>query len=103
LTVTPHWLASRTVVHGYTAFVHLLDAAGRLVAQNDSPPMAGRFPVTAWQPGDTIPDAHTIILPEGLPPGRYRMAFGLYDSQSQANLPALSGKPEAEVMLAAVP
>jgi 4-amino-4-deoxy-L-arabinose transferase-like glycosyltransferase len=103
LTVTPHWTVSGPVTHGYTAYVHVLDAGGQLIAQNDAPPMAGRFPTTVWQPGDIVPDPHRITLPAGLRPGRYRLAFGLYDSQTQISLPALSGQPEAPVTLTAVP
>lgn len=103
LTVTPHWVASAPVVHTYTAFVHVLDAAGHLVAQNDSPPMTGHFPTTAWQPGDIVPDEHRITLPPSLVPGRYRLVFGMYDSQTQEPLPVRAGQPDAAFTLAAVP
>ena len=101
--VTPHWTASALVGHAYTAFVHLLDAAGHLVAQNDAPPLAGHFPTTAWRSGDTIPDSHTITLPPDLPPGQYHLEFGLYDSQTQVRLPVVSGQPVVALFLPLTP
>lgn len=100
LTVTPHWTASAPIKRDYTAFVHLLDAKGRLIAQNDSPPLGGRFPTIYWQVGDRIADSHAIRLPAGLVPGTYTLAFGLYDSKTKAPLPVLGGKPVVANVLA---
>jgi len=101
LTVTPHWTASATPPRPYTAFVHVLDAAGHLIAQDDAPPLAGRFPTTYWQTGDVIPDSHAIMLPANLVPGTYHLEFGLYDSKTLVGLPVLSEQPVADVTLPA--
>src|SRR6185437_8756861 len=42
VSITLHWRAFGAPAHAYTAFVHLLDASGKLVAQHDGPPLAGR-------------------------------------------------------------
>jgi hypothetical protein len=59
-------------------FVHLLDADGRLVAQHDGPPMEGRYPATAWLPGDVVPDVHRITLGPDTPAGTYQLQVGMY-------------------------
>jgi hypothetical protein len=80
----------------YTVFVHLLDAADKLVAGRDTPPLAGRYPTTIWSPGELIVDEHKLPLPPELPPGDYRLGLGLYDLPSGQRLPLhfSDGRPE---------
>lgn len=101
LTVTLHWSAAAPGAHNLTAFVHVLDSAGKLVAQHDGPPALGQFPTAFWQPGDRLADAHPIRLPPNLPPGAYRLEFGLYDAQTLARLPVVAGAPDAAIALPA--
>lgn len=83
LQVTLHWRAEATLTTDATAFVHLLDAHGKLVAQSDSRPANGAYPVLAWAPGEAIADPHTLALPAALAAGRYRLVAGLYDPSGQ--------------------
>ena len=101
LTVTPHWAADAAVGQDYTAFVHVLDGAGKLAAQDDAPPLAGRFPTAWWQPGDRIADPHRIALPAGLAAGDYRLEFGLYDPRTLQRLAVVHGQPQAAMRLPA--
>ncbi|RMF04729.1 MAG: hypothetical protein D6768_02525, partial [Chloroflexi bacterium] len=71
----------------YTVFVHLLDENDQMVAGSDSQPLNGRYPTTIWQADETIPDTHTLPLPQNLPPGTYRLALGLYHQPSGQRLP----------------
>jgi hypothetical protein len=99
LTVTFHWLATATVPENYTAYVHLLDGSGKIVAQHDGQPALGAFPTSLWRPGDHIADAHTIALLPGLPPGTYRLEFGLYNAHTLQRLPVASGQALQAVSL----
>ncbi|MFN8534769.1 MAG: glycosyltransferase family 39 protein [Dehalococcoidia bacterium] len=56
---------------GLTAFVHLLDDSGRIVAQADHPPSLAGI-------GEAVSDRFELVLPSALPPGRYRLVIGLY-------------------------
>lgn len=78
LTLTLVWRASATPPRGYTVFVHLGDAA-RVWAQSDSVPAGGARPTTGWLAGEYVTDAHTLTLPDDLPPGDYALFVGLYD------------------------
>jgi hypothetical protein len=60
----------------YTAFVHLLDEHGALVAQLDRPP-AG-YPTNDWRVGEVVIDQYVVPLPVELPPGVYTLATGFY-------------------------
>ncbi len=83
-TVTLCWQAEAPLFTDYTVFVHLLDAAGELIATGDGPPAAGAFPTSFWQPGDLIRDVHRLpTVEEGS-----RVVVGLYDPLTGARLPA---------------
>jgi hypothetical protein len=78
LRVTLTWHALEHVEHNWTVFVHLVDESGRIVAEHNSIPQQGAFPMTAWTPGDWLEDSHTLQLPADLPTGSYRLRVGLY-------------------------
>ena len=78
LPLTLYWRAEAPMEADYTVFVHLLDAAGNVVAQGDAPPQAGRYPTHWWDPGEVVADGHAIPLPADLSSGDYRVRVGLY-------------------------
>jgi 4-amino-4-deoxy-L-arabinose transferase-like glycosyltransferase len=84
LTVSLAWQATTAPLLDYTAFVHVLDAAGTLIAQTDRPP-AG-YPTGDWRPGEIVIDHFVVELPAGLPPGIYRLQTGFYDPATVARL-----------------
>ncbi len=65
-------------------FVHIYDPTGKLIetpgAQIDRRPGEGTLPPANWLP-DVVRDSYTLFLPEGLTPGTYRVAVGLYDPE----------------------
>jgi hypothetical protein len=89
LTVSLVWSDVRNPGADLTAFVHLLDAGGKLVAQSDGQP--GPYPTSLWQPGDQTRDQHVIALPRRLAPGAYQLEVGLYRGDTGARLPTASG------------
>ena len=74
------WRATRPLPLDYTVYVHLVDAAGNKVAQRDVPPLEGRRPTSAWQPGDLVRDDQDLFVPETVAPGTYRLLAGMYDA-----------------------
>jgi hypothetical protein len=78
LGVTIYWQATGQTQNDYTVFVQVLDPSGKLVAQNDSQPLSGAEPTSVWDSGEIIADTHTLALPAGLAPGRYRVIAGMY-------------------------
>jgi hypothetical protein len=78
LRVRFDWHAIQRPEGDFTVFFQLLDASGKLVAQTDGPPVAGRYPTGAWDAGETIVDQRTITLPRTLLPGRYQLISGWY-------------------------
>ena len=78
----------------YTLFVHVLDEAGRPLAQSDGWPVDGHYATSQWQPGDTIGDRRTLNLPQGTVPGEYRLAVGAYLFETMERLPAQAADGE---------
>ena len=79
----------------YTVFVHVVAPDGSLVAQADArPAWVVPWPTDRWQPGQPVLDGHRILLPAGLPPGRYQVRTGLYYWETMERLPLLDGGDE---------
>lgn len=84
------WQALAEMPLAYTAFVHVLDGSGQIVAQLDRQPEG--YPTTDWQPGEVVADTYTIALPDGPPPGPFILQTGFYD------LATLNGLGETAVL-----
>jgi len=79
MPVTLFWEVLRPFTRDYTVFVHLARPGdGQPIAQHDSPPQGGQRPTTGWQSGETIIDAHELVIPNGVRPGSYELRIGLY-------------------------
>lgn len=88
LSLTLYWQATGRFEKSRTVFVHALDEAGRIAAQEDRLPGGGQFPTTGWLPGEYLTDTYQILLPAA---GEYRLAIGLYDANDFSRLPVLAG------------
>lgn len=98
LGLTLFWQPAETLTEDYTVFVHLVDARGRILAQRDTPPQAGRYPTSQWRPREVVVDSANLPLPSSLAPGSYRVVVGLYrptDGQRLPVLPANSSRPDS--------
>jgi mannosyltransferase len=96
VTIDLKWQARQPIERDYVVFVHLYDAAGRLVAQHDGRPAGGSRPTAEWTPGRGVPDPHGLMAPlDAL--GVMTLRVGLYDSQSGQRLPLASGGESAEI------
>jgi hypothetical protein len=86
LAVMVVWQAVTVPEQSYTAFVHLLDESGAIVAQSDALPAEG-YTTDRWIAGEVVSDTHQLSLPAEVQPGRYHLVAGLYDAASGARLP----------------
>lgn len=85
--LTLYWQTETQPERLVTAFVHLVDAAGNIVAQADRWP--GGLPSVTWAPGQVIVDSYAIEVPPDLAPGDYRWAVGLYTADDGVRLPVM--------------
>lgn len=91
LAFSLYWQALTAIPKNYTVFVHLLDAAGTIRAQQDSAPQQGRYPTSWWDPGETVVDPFNLSLPSDLGPGSYTLRVGLYEPETGQRLPLKNG------------
>ncbi|HSH03292.1 MAG TPA: hypothetical protein VLL52_12290 [Anaerolineae bacterium] len=75
LQVTLLWEALADGEQNYTAFIHIVDGEGELVAQRDRPPN-GYYTVD-WQTGEWVQDVFTVSVPAGVTD--YQILTGFYD------------------------
>jgi hypothetical protein len=87
LCVELDWQSMGVPSGDYTAFVHLVNDQGQLVAQSDLTPQGGFAPTSSWKADSPISDRHGLILPDDLPPGDYTLHAGLYRSDNQSPVP----------------
>ena len=85
LNLTLYWQTAVRPDVPYTVFLHLVDANGSIVAQQDVMPQAGTLPTTCWQPRTVIADEHTLDI-STLPEGSYTLQAGLYDQGTGVRL-----------------
>ena len=92
LHVTLHWQALRRMDVSYTMFVHVFDpATGEIVGQADVVPYGYTYPTAWWEAGEVVSDEVAVSL-EGVPPGTYGLAVGVYNADTGERL-AISGQP----------
>jgi len=86
ITVSVDWRVTQVTPESYINFVHLLDAEGNLLAQQDVVPFEGRFPTWAWPLNGIVSPSFSLIIPEGSQPP-YQVRVGMYRYPSLENLP----------------
>jgi hypothetical protein len=94
LFVTLDWQLDDDVDDDYVTFVHLLDQAGSLVAQQDRPPLAGYLPTSVWSTGERVVDRFAFPL-EALEVSEVRVVVGWYSWPSLERLPVRDENGEA--------
>ena len=87
LKLTLFWQALDAPRDNYTAFVHLVDNAGQIIAQSDAQPLKGQYPTSIWSPGETIADERVIT---GVPAEDYQIYVGWYRWDTLERLPVIS-------------
>jgi 4-amino-4-deoxy-L-arabinose transferase-like glycosyltransferase len=97
LDFTFFWQALVPPPKDYTVFVHVRNAAGDVVAQQDGPPVEGVYPTSLWDAGEIIQDGISVPLNE-LAPGQYEVIVGLYDFVTGERLP-VEGTSDGTVFL----
>lgn len=78
IRVTLLWLARHVPERDYHVFVHLIDPAGKLMAQSDGIPVYDRYPFSTWVPGEIVQDSYDVLLPPEMPLEQVEIRVGLY-------------------------
>ncbi len=90
LELALHWQAGQVPEVDHTVYVHLVDAEGHLLAQDDGPPRNGQYPTSWWLPAQVVVDRHTIHL--SAPPTEAAwLRVGMYDPETMIRVPVYDG------------
>lgn len=97
VAVTVTWQALTEVDRSYTAFVHLLDEEGRVVAQDDHVPRP--YPTDAWIAGEVVQDVFRFTVPQEVLGSMWVLELGFYDAQAPGmpRLPVTQGEGKTAV------
>ncbi|MBI5303964.1 MAG: glycosyltransferase family 39 protein [Chloroflexi bacterium] len=76
------WQAQHSIPQQLTAFAHLERADGNKVTQDDHAPMNGVYPTTRWSANEMVRDTFALNVPNDLPPGKYVLRIGWYDTDT---------------------
>lgn len=82
-----YWQALRPMTKNYHGFVHLVDVAGRPLAQQDQLPGPFFQPPLLWNAYRHVSDIYHLRIPPDAPSGLYWPAVGMYDFATQERLP----------------
>ncbi len=102
LRVRLYWQAYKTPTDDYTVFVHLVDAAGNIIAQQDNEPQHGTYSTSLWDAGEIVADDYTLALPKGSLPEGGHIEVGLYRAVDQTRLMLQGGGDKVTLPAGAV-
>jgi hypothetical protein len=80
------WRTLRRPDRDYSAFVHLVDASGQIVAQFDKLPLNPFYPMRAWPTYTDQRDVYLLKIPEDADLEGAWLAIGLYDARNSRRL-----------------
>jgi 4-amino-4-deoxy-L-arabinose transferase-like glycosyltransferase len=87
LAVVLRWEALRLVGRDLSWFVHVIDPAGNIIAQQDRQPQGGYAPTRSWQPGGAVADRLYFLLPAGIDSRSLKLRIGVIDPAAGQPLP----------------
>lgn len=87
LNLTLIWQGDGTLNNDAKVFVHVVDAAGRMVAQRDQRPLDGFYPMSEWLPQQLVADAYRLSFPRVPPEEPYTVMVGIYEPTTGERYP----------------
>jgi hypothetical protein len=81
-----YWRTNASLTADLHGFVHLVDAQGNVIAQQDQAPGLDFQPSSLWLPGNTVLDEYQIVIPADTPSTVLWPRVGLYNVVTQERL-----------------
>lgn len=85
-SVTLYWHALKPADRSYTVFVHVLDATGKVVGQQDSIPAGGEASTDTWQADEYLADSYSFQIAAQAGVGPASLEIGMYDANTGQRL-----------------
>lgn len=87
ISLTLYFQRTAPVDAAYTIFTHMLDSGGVLLAQDDRPPLNGRYPTDQWKGDEYIIDEFALTVPTELRATTVQIEFGMYERETLQRAP----------------
>jgi hypothetical protein len=78
--LTLYWRSLSFSEKNYTVFVHAAGPDQVIRGQWDSAPVGGQYPTSGWLPGEVVEDHYEVLMGRDVPPWKYDIFVGMYDS-----------------------
>ncbi|MEW5717222.1 MAG: glycosyltransferase family 39 protein [Chloroflexota bacterium] len=91
LSLKLYWRARAPIAEDYTIFVHLVNANGKIIAQQDAQPQRGAYPTSFWDAGEIVTDEYALAIPRDASRGEYHVRVGIYRVSDGARLTTRDG------------
>lgn len=78
--LTLYWRSLSFSEKNYTVFVHASGPDQVIRGQWDSVPVGGQYPTSGWLPGEVVEDHYEVLMGRDVPPWKYDVFVGMYDS-----------------------
>jgi hypothetical protein len=78
--LTLYWRSLNFAETNYTVFVHAAGPDQSIRGQWDSSPVQGESPTSGWIPGEIVEDHYEVLMGRDVPPWKYDIFVGMYDS-----------------------
>ncbi|HVZ86800.1 MAG TPA: carbohydrate-binding family 9-like protein [Polyangia bacterium] len=103
LKLTQYFKVVASPGDGWRTFTHLEGPGKQNYVNADHAPVDGKYPVSAWKPGDIIRDIHTVRIPDGWSFPVVEVYVGLW--RGAERMPIRTGPHDAEgrVLAASIP
>jgi len=85
IALTIYWGSFAETRADYTVFAHLLDASGRVIAQDDAEPGHRSYPTSRWRAGQVILDDYHLTIPPNAQ-GVLQIEIGMYMLETGARV-----------------
>jgi hypothetical protein len=97
LAVPLRWQAVAPLDQDYAVFLHLGLPGEPPVAQSDGRPTTATHYAGPWVMGEELLDRRALVVPDGVPPGEYRVGVGLYRPSDGRRL-GIDGAPGLDIL-----
>jgi hypothetical protein len=103
LRVTHYWKSVASPGEGWKTFTHVEGPNHQSFINADHGPVAGKYPVTQWKPGEIIRDQHSISIPAGWSHDSLMIYVGLWRGPTRMTIKSGPHDDSGRVLAATIP
>jgi len=103
LRITHYWKSVASPGEGWKTFTHVEGPNHQSFINADHGPVAGKYPVTQWKPGEIIRDQHSVSVPAGWSHDSLMIYVGLWRGPTRMTIKSGPHDDSGRVLAATIP